>query len=447
MAGKLISQATATTPANTDMIPLARPGDTTARYTTVSALYDTTASTLNVKEYGALGDGTTDDTATIAAAVAACPEGGEVYFPRGTYRLSGTITISKAITISGAGYESCIYLTTSDDGFLFDGHLITGGLNGFVLRDMTFEGGTGTGNAIKLYRCHRNRIENINIPTIGEAGLYLYGSILNTIINMTVSVNLPPVIATPVNPKYGVRMVADGSMTINSSTFVNLIVEGITTSPGIGVAIHDGAVSNIFVGGTSEGNTIGIQLGDSTAAGTTNNVFLAFHVESNTSDWDFKAASGEPEYNVVLGQFQVPPGITNFNYLFRPTVEGGTSTNPAIRFYDDLDTGFYRAGTAFAIAHGGAIQFSITGTNVISYKNILPGSNDALDIGDLSSGLRFRNIDITQYMKANRMRVELLTAEPADKTNGMIVYANGTDWDPGSGAGFYGREAGAWVKL
>lgn len=38
-------------------------------------------------------------------------------------------------------------------------------------------------------------------------------------------------------------------------------------------------------------------------------------------------------------------------------------------------------------------------------------------------------------------------AAPAKYSDGDIVYADGTNWDPGSGAGFYGRESGAWVKL
>jgi hypothetical protein len=41
----------------------------------------------------------------------------------------------------------------------------------------------------------------------------------------------------------------------------------------------------------------------------------------------------------------------------------------------------------------------------------------------------------------------LLTAAPTRPSNGAIVYADGTEWDPGSGEGFYGYEDGAWVKL
>lgn len=44
-------------------------------------------------------------------------------------------------------------------------------------------------------------------------------------------------------------------------------------------------------------------------------------------------------------------------------------------------------------------------------------------------------------------RMIILTAEPGYKPDGLLVYADGTNWNPGSGAGFYGREGNAWVKL
>lgn len=46
-----------------------------------------------------------------------------------------------------------------------------------------------------------------------------------------------------------------------------------------------------------------------------------------------------------------------------------------------------------------------------------------------------------------KLRCTVLTAEPADKANGMIVYADGSTWDPGSGAGIYAYEGSSWVKL
>lgn len=38
-------------------------------------------------------------------------------------------------------------------------------------------------------------------------------------------------------------------------------------------------------------------------------------------------------------------------------------------------------------------------------------------------------------------------AEPARLFDGLIVLADGVNWNPGSGAGFYGYRAGAWRFL
>jgi hypothetical protein len=40
-----------------------------------------------------------------------------------------------------------------------------------------------------------------------------------------------------------------------------------------------------------------------------------------------------------------------------------------------------------------------------------------------------------------------LAAQPEHYVEGDLVFANGTDWNPGSGAGLYERRGGAWRKL
>jgi hypothetical protein len=53
--------------------------------------------------YGAKGDGTTDDTAAIQAALDACPDDQVVEIPAGTYHVTGVLTIPRSITVRGAG--------------------------------------------------------------------------------------------------------------------------------------------------------------------------------------------------------------------------------------------------------------------------------------------------------------------------------------------------------
>lgn len=62
----------------------------------------------SVIDFGATGDGTTDDTAAIQAAItAASVADGRVWIPRGVYKVTSTITIaSKHISIEGAGPNS-----------------------------------------------------------------------------------------------------------------------------------------------------------------------------------------------------------------------------------------------------------------------------------------------------------------------------------------------------
>lgn len=66
--------------------------------------------------------------------------------------------------------------------------------------------------------------------------------------------------------------------------------------------------------------------------------------------------------------------------------------------------------------------------------------------GDL---VRYTSQELQRVASAlgREVRLDVLTAAPRGAQNGMIVYADGTIWNPGSGEGFYGYQAGAWVKL
>jgi hypothetical protein len=79
----------------------------------LGGLFATSVSTPNtngvlgifhVRDFGATGNGTTDDTAAIrAACAAATPTGGIVLFPPGNYLVSATISLTQAVSLEGCG--------------------------------------------------------------------------------------------------------------------------------------------------------------------------------------------------------------------------------------------------------------------------------------------------------------------------------------------------------
>jgi hypothetical protein len=63
-----------------------------------------TGGVINVKDFGATGNGTTDDTAAIQAAITAAPAGAAIYFPKGSYK-AYLVQVTKDITIFGDGMD------------------------------------------------------------------------------------------------------------------------------------------------------------------------------------------------------------------------------------------------------------------------------------------------------------------------------------------------------
>jgi hypothetical protein len=94
-------------------------GSTTAR-----SLRDRAADTVNVKDFGAKGDGVTDDTGAIQAALtAAAARKTKLVFPDGTYNVSAPIAINSTyfgVAIEGANYNGATVKATASMTAVFD---------------------------------------------------------------------------------------------------------------------------------------------------------------------------------------------------------------------------------------------------------------------------------------------------------------------------------------
>ena len=94
---------------NGNLIPVTATGSTTAR-----SLANRFADVVNVRDFGAVGDGVADDTVAIQAAINSLSIGGTILFPCGIYKTSSAINVSIAgIILAGENRSKTIIRTTS----------------------------------------------------------------------------------------------------------------------------------------------------------------------------------------------------------------------------------------------------------------------------------------------------------------------------------------------
>lgn len=102
------------------------------------------ADTVSVKDFGATGDGVTDDTAAIQAALNfAAVNGGAVYLPQGTYKITSALQVtSNKVSIFGCGVDASVIEAYSCSGI----KIVTPSLdrNTQFFEDFSLVGGSGT---------------------------------------------------------------------------------------------------------------------------------------------------------------------------------------------------------------------------------------------------------------------------------------------------------------
>ncbi|MEU3986082.1 glycosyl hydrolase family 28-related protein [Streptomyces sp. NPDC026672] len=103
---------------------------------------------LNVRLMGAKGDGTTDDTAAIQAAIdLAAVAGGVVYFPSGTYVLSDALVLQSGVSLRGDGATASVLTQTSTTDNVLSGVDV----QQISVTSLGIDGpGTGSGSGIHL---------------------------------------------------------------------------------------------------------------------------------------------------------------------------------------------------------------------------------------------------------------------------------------------------------
>lgn len=72
----------------------------------ISSSFVSRVGLINIKDYGAVGDGIADDTAALTAAITALGTKGEIFFPYGTYNIASFVNVPEDIVLISNGRAS-----------------------------------------------------------------------------------------------------------------------------------------------------------------------------------------------------------------------------------------------------------------------------------------------------------------------------------------------------
>ena len=142
---------------------------------------------LSVATFGALGDGSTNDTAAIQAAINASRTagGGAVFFPPGIYRITSQLTLYDYVRLVGESMKTTTIKQTSTAAAGVFGHQ----LEGAGIEELTVLGpGSGSGQGVHFDRAttpslginYRINMRRVMIDSFGGDGLHVEQCIVSS---------------------------------------------------------------------------------------------------------------------------------------------------------------------------------------------------------------------------------------------------------------------------
>jgi hypothetical protein len=349
----------------------------------------------NVLDFGAVGDGVTDDYAAIVAAIASLPStGGKVFFPTGAYLHNTKITISKNVYITGCG-NSIVSATTGPTEIVKGAGISGNGIelvaDGITIEHLNYRGASGNSGDGFVLLGGRQTLRDVSVFTMGQDGIRIgrdgSGGNQNLwcLINIRSKNNgrnglrledkISPLAASDCNA--GSLLHADiqsntGDGVYVGNTGLNTIVGVASQSNGgYGVLLDANAIFNSFYGGDFEANTLDELR---VLAGASRNSFVGICVSGTAVDLgtgtSFVGCTG---LGTPAGLIVPNIGDSNLKCLdwyqegtFTPVFEG--TTTPGVGTYSTQVGRYTRIGNIvrFAInlratTHTGTGDLIITG--------------------------------------------------------------------------------------
>jgi len=334
-------------------------------------------SIINIKNFGAIGDGITNDTAAFSAAKAI---GANIFLPKGSYLIdSSALTISiPGQKIIGEGEKFSVIIPNGTEGVILDGSASPAyrshiGIKGIGIQSSTIISGSV---GLKLYKIAESDIADVYIKGF-DIGLYLQGALINQFNNVTLEANntaiffettTSPTLNANLNAFYNSKIINNYRQAVNYNSagaglsFINSEFESNGTSTSVSLEALSGqkvvtltSVDNLITGDT-------LILGAGTASYELGVIDTIDTVAKTVTLID----------NLTNTQAVAVVATLGLNQLYFNGVSG-TGVQPSVSFYNcwfESNKGLTDIYFNAASANGGMVIMGSSFYSTLTYHNI-----------------------------------------------------------------------------
>lgn len=399
----------------------------------------------SVRSHGAAGNGTTNDTSAIQAAITAAGVGGTVYFPAGTYLISSSLMILQGQTWAGDGWQSVIKQANSSNLST----LVTTSTTAFptsdvLIRDLMIDGNR-TNNAgatcygLYLYALqysmiHRVRVQNVNgdayridgssgglfsdsSSTVHLEDCWAYSCANNGLVTTSFAADIHVL-----GGDYGFCGASAMTLQGGSGSVRSAVLWGVTGGPGLTIGAQAIQVTGCNIEGNSQQGIVVNQYGSYALISACKIYDNSLGGSGSYDGILVNGVSGTPTTGVIIDGCQIFPSIASGGTTERCAINLGTYHQQCQVVGNNV--GFAASGAVWAPSNS-----LITGEGTSDYVVGNPGFNPVgpLTMGSLTSlaptGTTYTNpwgLPVTVYVTGGTVTAIAVNGTTTGLTSGAF---------------------------